>query len=191
MTDLVPIGSSGAVAFPVDAPVNAYPIPHAMPYQVTLKEFSALPGNEFIFNRREQIYNLQAAMFDFGKAQQLESISGPEPIHLFTRGIYTRQLVLPAGLVVVSKRHAREHIVFISRGSATVFTEDGVTRVVAPYMFVSPAGSKRALYVHEESTWTTIHRTDATTLEEVERDVMIDEPEHVWRLRSPELETIK
>lgn len=174
------VAAASALSFPSDAPVNDYPLPSRMPYDLTLREFLDMPGSSSLFKRREQIYRLQSEIFDFGSATKMDVTSGPQPVHLFTKGIYTRQLTMPAGLVIVSKRHAREHIVFISKGSATVFTEDGVTLVVAPYMFVSPAGAKRALCVHEETTWTTIHRTDATSLDEVERDLMMDEPESLW-----------
>lgn len=178
MNEMVAVG--GSIAFPTDAAVNSYPVRPGMPYELSLRQFLDLPGNDSLFRRRDQIFRLQSEIYDFGQATKMDVTTGPQPIHLFTRGIYTRQLTMPAGLVIVSKRHAREHIVLISKGSATVFTEDGVTRLVAPFMFVSPAGAKRALCVHEETTWTTIHRTNATSLDGVELDVMMDEPESLW-----------
>jgi hypothetical protein len=35
-------------------------------------------------------------------------------------------------------------------------------------MGVTPPGTKRIVYVHEDTTWTTFHVTDSTTFEEVD-----------------------
>jgi hypothetical protein len=44
--------------------------------------------------------------------------------------------------------------------------------------FTSDAGAKRALYVHEETVWTTIHAVQSTDLAEIERDIIApDYPE--------------
>jgi hypothetical protein len=91
--------------------------------------------------------------------------------------MYFRQLTIPAGMVVVSKRHGRQHICTVSKGRALVFTEDGETVIEAPHSWVSPAGAKRVLLVLEEITWATVHKTDATTVADAELDVLMDERE--------------
>jgi hypothetical protein len=152
--------------------VNEYPIPAvSMPRELRAAEFAALPVSAAALERRRRIHALQASLISSVPGSE----EGPTPVHLVVDGMYFRQLTIPAGMVVVSKRHAREHICTISRGSATVFTEDGITRVVAPYSFHSPAGCKRVLLVHEEIVWATVHRTELTDIAEIERDVMMDE----------------
>ena len=50
-----------------------------------------------------------------------------------------------------------------------MFTEDGgLERLSGPLTMTSPAGCKRAVYAHTDTTWTTIHRTDETDLEKIE-----------------------
>jgi len=150
---------------------NAYPLPaYEVPRNVTATEFQALPATAEALQNRRRIHALQAAL-----SEVPGSAEGPEPVHLIVDGMYFRQLTIPAGLVVVSKRHGREHLCTVSRGSATVFTEDGMTLIQAPFSWVSPAGAKRVLFVHEEIVWATVHRTEGKTVEECELDVLMDE----------------
>ena len=98
-----------------------------------------------------------------------------QPRHHIMPGVYIREMHLFAGLVVVGKRHAQQHHSIISCGHATVTTEMGTQNIEGPCQFMSPAGTKRALWVHEHMIWTTVHRTDATSLEEAEAELMIAE----------------
>lgn len=151
---------------------NEYPLPsYPIPRELDATAFLALPASDEALARRRKIYALQDALL----SNVPGSGNGPEPHRLLVDGMIFRELTIPAGLVVVSKRHAREHICTISKGSATVFTEDGITKVVGPYSWVSPAGSKRVLYVHEEIVWATVHRTELTDHDEIEKDVIMDE----------------
>jgi hypothetical protein len=174
--------------FPEAAPVNAYPVRADVPYQLDLPQYMGLPATPEQLQSRGKIYRLEAALYDHAvkvggvdAPTGLDVRTGPEPVHTMTPGVYVRELTIPAGMVVVPKRHAREHVCKISKGRATVFTEDGVTEVVAPYTFVSPAGSKRVLLVREEITWATIHRTDFSTLDEIMRDIIIEEGDDLIR----------
>lgn len=154
--------------------VNSYPMPAAvMPYQLaSVAEFEGLPATAQQLERRAKIYALQRELLAVPGAS-----SGPEPVHTFGPGFYVRRLTLPAGVVIVSKRHAREHVFMILSGSATCYTEDGATLLRGPHEFVSPAGAKRVLLVHEEAVFVTVHPTTAATPVDVERDVILSEME--------------
>lgn len=98
--------------------------------------------------------------------------------HTFTPGIYTREIFLPAGSVLTGKIHRHEHPNFLMAGVVDVFTEDGgLERLEAPMWCVSPAGTKRAIHVIEDSIWITIHAnpTDTEDLEEIENMVIAKE----------------
>jgi hypothetical protein len=56
----------------------------------------------------------------------------------------------------------------LSKGEISVLTEDGIKRVSAPFHVVSPAGTKRIAYAHEDCVWTTIHGTEENDLEKIE-----------------------
>lgn len=92
--------------------------------------------------------------------------------HRFLDGIYVREVLMKKGLIVVGKIHKQEHIAIISSGEASVLTENGLQRIKAPYTFKSPPGVRRALYIHEDMTWTTVHRTDETDLDAIEAQLI-------------------
>lgn len=92
--------------------------------------------------------------------------------HRYLDGIYVREVFMKKGLIVVGKIHKQEHIAIISSGEATVLTEDGLKRIKAPYTFKSPPGVRRALYIHEDMTWTTVHRTDETDIDAIETQLI-------------------
>lgn len=126
----------------------------------------ALPGP-----RRETILAFEAALKPLAEANPIDC----EPTHTFAPGQYARTLVLPADSLIVGKIHKHAHLNIVSRGLVTVVTEFGRKTIDArqsPVIFTSEAGSKRALYVHEETTWTTVHSVQSTNLAEIERDII-------------------
>lgn len=92
--------------------------------------------------------------------------------HEFLEGIYMRTVFMKAGLIVIGKIHKQEHVALISQGRATVVTEHGVVEMKAPFMFKSPPGVRRALLIHEDMIWTTVHRSDHTDLEKLEEQLI-------------------
>ena len=104
--------------------------------------------NELVI--REKIERLESVL---SKMEQID----PPLKHTFTTGVYAREIFIPKGSVIVGKIHRHDHINFISYGDVTVLTKDGLKRVVGPCTMVSTAGTKRALYTHEDTVWTTIH----------------------------------
>lgn len=94
--------------------------------------------------------------------------------HFFANGIYARELTIPKGTVLVGKIHKYAQINILSKGDISIATEQGIMRVQAPYTVVSPPGTKRVGYAHEETVWTTISRTDETDLELIEKDLIAD-----------------
>lgn len=144
------------------------------PYRLTLEQFQALPVPAEQMKARKAIYWLEGVLDQMNCEGKIDEDT-LKPIHRFSKGIYTRELTMPAGTVIVGKRHAQEHLVVMTEGFCTVLTERGWEDLRAPCTFTSPAGEKRVLFVHEQTTWMTIHRTDAETLPEVEADLIINE----------------
>lgn len=96
--------------------------------------------------------------------------------HIFTPGIYAREITLPKGSTLVGKIHRHKHLNFISRGHVQMFTEQGGKEELhGPIMMVSEPGTKRTIHVLEETVWTTIHAnpTDETDLEKIEEFVIV------------------
>jgi hypothetical protein len=92
--------------------------------------------------------------------------------HTFVPGMYIREITMPKGALLTSKIHKCEHPYFIIKGDVSVATEQGAVRIKAPFAGITPAGTKRLLYIHEETVWITVHRTDDTDLEKIEEQVI-------------------
>ena len=95
--------------------------------------------------------------------------------HTFAPGLYIREIFLPADTFIVGKIHKHSHGNIVVKGRATVVTEFGRREIDAsngPVTFVSEAGAKRALYVHEDTIWVTLHSVDSTDLAEIERQII-------------------
>lgn len=128
-------------------------------------EMGAQALEQVLVPTREQILTLETRMREF------EQIDCPLT-HTFAPGSYARTIVLPKGALVVGKIHKHAHLNIVSKGRVTVVTEFGRMDIEGPHVFTSYPGTKRALYVHEECVWTTIHLTDKTDLAEIERDII-------------------
>lgn len=77
--------------------------------------------------------------------------------HTFVDGAYVREIFMPKGMLIVSKIHKIKHPYFILKGDVSVLTESGAVRIKAPFYGVTRAGTKRALYIHEDCIWVTVH----------------------------------
>lgn len=103
---------------------------------------------------------------------QLEQLDIPV-VHHFAPGVYLREMHAPAGATIIGKTHRYDHACILSKGRVTVVSEHGTETLEAPYTFTAKAGAKRAFYVHEDIVWTTVHPTQTTDLEAIERDVIV------------------
>ncbi len=117
----------------------------------------------------------------------------PPLTHEFADGVYIRTITLPAGAIIIGKIHKHKHLNFITRGRVRCVTEGkGVEEITGPCTMISEAGTKRVLYAYEETVWTTVHRTDATTVEDAEKDAVAEscsaigflDPRNVARLEA-------
>jgi hypothetical protein len=93
--------------------------------------------------------------------------------HMFTPGLYTRQIYMPENTLIVSMIHKTTHPFVITQGIVHVKINDGEwKRLEAPYWGVTHAGTRRVLFIEKATTWGTFHPTDKTTVEEVMEDII-------------------
>jgi hypothetical protein len=105
--------------------------------------------------------------------------------HHFANGMYARTAIIPADRVLLGAEHNTDHLCVIN-GDAEVLTETGPVRVTGQHVLVGRAGIQRAVYTHAPTTWTTICRTDATTVHEAE-DALVQQPESL-QTRNPTID---
>ena len=88
--------------------------------------------------------------------------------HTFTPGMYIRQIFIPARTILTSRIHLTEHPYVISKGDISVWTkETGTVRLKAPHSGVTKPGTRRLLFAHDDTIWTTYHVTDETDVEKI------------------------
>jgi len=85
--------------------------------------------------------------------------------------LYSREITMPAGMLLTTLIHRFEHPYIISKGSLAVWDDAlGWQRFHAPYRGVTHPGTRRILYIYEETTWTTFHVTKSN-----DPDLVVDE----------------
>lgn len=86
----------------------------------------------------------------------------------FTPGMYIRQIFIPARTLLTSRIHLTEHPFVISKGDISVWTkETGTQRLKAPYSGVTKPGTRRLLFAHDDTIWTTYHATNETDVDTI------------------------
>jgi len=97
-----------------------------------------------------------------------------EPIteHLFHGGMYCRKVWRAADVTIVGKVHKKEHFYMVVHGTVLITTDDGIQRVIGPQVLCSKPGTKRAVYSETDALCMTFHRTDSTTVEEAETELV-------------------
>lgn len=129
-------------------------------------------ASERVQSTRERIDALED-----GIRKELKPVDCPV-VHRFSKGVYAREMFIPAGTVVTGKIHKHENLNILSKGSLSILMEDGSTqRVQAPYTVVSPPGTRRCAFAHEDSVWTTVLGTDSRDVDEIEAAFVAQTPD--------------
>lgn len=99
---------------------------------------------------------------------------GLEVVNVFTPGLYSRRMHIPAGTLLVSKEHRTEHQYVLMEGELTVWTEErGEVTLKAPYHGVTKPGTRRIGKAHTDVVWMTFHPTSETDLEVIESKIIM------------------
>ena len=92
--------------------------------------------------------------------------------HSFADGCYIREIFNPKGELLVTKIHKVSHPFFLMKGDMTILMEDGIKRIRAPHYGITPAGTKRIIYCHEDCVFVTVHATKLTDIKAIEEEVI-------------------
>jgi hypothetical protein len=95
--------------------------------------------------------------------------------HRFTPNMYIREVFVPAGTILTSEIHKEEHPHVLSLGKITMWDgEGGEITVSAPYCGITKANARRVVLVHDNCIFTTFHVTQATNVEDAEKDIFVE-----------------
>lgn len=107
---------------------------------------------------------------------------GKDPFPLFHRfagGMYTREMHVPRGALIVGAIHKNAYHINVIKGKLWVVNEFGSKEIEAPFSFTAPAGVKNIGFVLEDLVWVDTSRTDKETVEEAEKDIFADSYEEL------------
>lgn len=94
-------------------------------------------------------------------------------------GIAAKTILLRKDTMAIGGLHKFDNMNIIHRGDITVTTDGAPVRYTVtdfPIIVVAPPCTKRAVFAHEDTYWTSLHVTDLTTEDEV-RDEFIEKNE--------------
>lgn len=128
---------------------------------------------EKISQFQEQLGGLDTAVSHTVGEEQSEGMVDAFPLkHDLNNGLYTREVFMPKGSVVVSFIHKQDHPSFVLEGDASVLLDDGsIVRYKQGDKIMTKTGTQRVLFMHEDTRWVCVYRTDAKTVSEAEKDV--------------------
>ena len=92
--------------------------------------------------------------------------------HSFADGCYIREIFNPKGELLVTKIHKVSHPFFLLKGDMTILMQDGIKRIRAPHYGITPAGTKRIIYCHEDCMFVTVHATKLKDIKAIEEEVI-------------------
>lgn len=145
-------------------------------------EVKALDNKEIVLfeqdgsNFMEQVENLERILINSGSPDIFVGNSEELPLkHLFSDGIYTREIFLKKGMFAIGKIHKHEHTYFLLKGKLRICTENGVKEIEAPYYSVSPSGTKRVVYALEDCVFVNVHPNpdNLSNIEELEEKFVV------------------
>lgn len=101
--------------------------------------------------------------------------------HIFSGGVYIRQIDIPAGAVVMGKRHRRETCNILLKGTLAVYVEEGKPpmNITGPAIFTSPPYAKKFALCREDAVFLNVIPTDETDPEKIEELTIIPEDEYL------------
>jgi hypothetical protein len=147
-------------------------------YPITLPDDSLFPAEESLpalLRRKPSLDEVEVFLMAQGGNQRPVGEDGSLPVkHHFTPGLYCREIFMPAGAVLTSMIHNTEHPFVVSQGRCSVYNEGtGETmEIVAPHFGITLPGTRRLLFIHEDTIWTTFHVTHLKDVAEIEKAIL-------------------
>jgi hypothetical protein len=136
---------------------------------------------KLIMDFEDKLLDLPDSYGDPEKPGQDKMANTINPLkHTFADGLYIREIFMPKGQIISTGIHKKEHPYFVLKGDISVLTDKGIKRIKAPFNGITKPGTKRLIYMHEDSIWITVHATDKSTPEDVLNEVVakdFDDPD--------------
>lgn len=114
---------------------------------------------------RSKVVELEQVILDGVKSGEfVDGSQSIELVHHFIPKGYAREMRVKAGVLLTGRIHRRACFNVVLSGELTVINGTDRELIIAPAFFVSPAGSKRAMLIHKDSVWITVHPVNDMTV---------------------------
>lgn len=124
---------------------------------------------------RSKIESIEANGHNDGLWMSDEEMKSANPVkNSFADGCYIREITNPADELLVTKIHKKEHPFFLMEGDMSILTEKGIKRIKAPHHGITKVGTKRIIYTHTKCVFVTVHATELTDVDEIEKEVIAE-----------------
>lgn len=107
--------------------------------------------------------------------------------HIAIDGMLARTMYIPKGMLLVGKIHKLDCINIVAKGDISILTEHGSGRMVGGQQAVSPAGTQKIGFAHEDTVFINVFRTNETRLEHIEDTIGWPSFEEFDQARQPTL----
>lgn len=97
--------------------------------------------------------------------------------HLFSEGVYARVLHIPKGVRLTGHIHKYRNLNILLKGKIKVLVDVTMKEIEAPFVVVSPPGTKRIALALEDCIWITIHGTNETNLDLIDKKFIAHTPQ--------------
>lgn len=110
--------------------------------------------NDEVKRKSGSVYELQLELL---KHQQKEC----PLVHIFSPGLYIREIHMPTDTLIVSEKHLTDHPFFVIKGKVLVRVNEADWELIeAPFEGITRAGTKRVLVIVENCIWATVHKLE-------------------------------
>lgn len=133
----------------VEAPSHEV-VPESPPYLPHLPVVETRPSSPAAVS---QLRALELAMHARGGTMSIPDMTS----HYFCDGLYARQWAQAAGVLAVSKIHAKENFLVLLSGACVISTGEETVELVAPRIFKTLPGVKRAVLAVTDCVLMTFH----------------------------------
>ena len=117
--------------------------------------------------QHKKIDELENIIFNSGQA-----ILDLPLVHRFTKGMYIREIFMPAGITLTTRIHKTQHPFVLLSGTVSVYIpEGGAVTLTGPHIGITEPGTRRVLYMHTDARWITFHVNED---DETDPDVIVE-----------------
>lgn len=115
----------------------------------------------------------------YHELEKINVIDQYEPEHIFTEGLYTRVLTIPAHHFCIGKVHRFKTLNILLQGEIIIYVAENQPPKIfkAPAIFESLEQTRKIGYALSEVKFANVHITNETDLEIIENNFVIPESE--------------